>query len=85
MLDPILGTRAGVVSSSRLVQALVVGFCVLFGLTKLRQTTGNGPVVKSLDETLTHRPLQYFSPDAPHGRVDQLHTPELIEAAARKS
>ncbi len=84
MLDALLGTLAGVVSSSLFVLALVVGFCVLFGLVKLRQTTGRGPVVKSLDETLTHLPLKYFSPDTPHGRVDQLHTPELIEAAARK-
>ena len=84
MLDAVLGTLAGVVSSSLFVLALVVGFCVLFGLVKLRSTTGRGAVVKSLDETLTHLPLQYFSPDTPHGRVDQLHTPELIEAAARK-
>ncbi len=85
MLDAILGTLAGVVSSSLFVLALVAGFCVLFGLVKLRQTTGRGAVVKSLDEALTHLPLQYFSPSAPHGDVDQLRTPELIEAAARKS
>jgi len=85
MLDAVLGTLAGVVSSSLFVLALVVGFCVLFGLVKLRQTTGRGAVVKSLDETLTHLPLKYLSPGTPHGLVDQLHTPELIEAAARKS
>ncbi len=85
MLDAVLGTLAGVVSSSLFVLALVVGFCVLFGLVKLRRTAGRGAVVKSLDETLTHLPLQYLSPGTPHGQVDQLHTPELIEAAAPKS
>ena len=85
MLDAVLGTLAGLVSSSLFVLALVVGFCVLFGLVKLRQTAGRGAIVKSLDERLTHLPVQYFSPDTPHGLVDQLHTPELIEAAARKS
>jgi hypothetical protein len=85
VLDAVLGTLAGVVSSSLFVLALVVGFCVLFGLVKLRQTAGRGSVVKSLDETLTHLPVTYFSADTPHGPVDQLHTPELVEAAARKS
>ncbi len=85
MLDAILGTLVGVVSSCVFVLALVGGSCVLFGLVTLRQTTGRGAVVKSLDETLTHLPLQYFAPGTPHGPVDQLHTPELIDAAARKS
>ncbi len=85
MLDAVLGTLAGVVSSSLFVLALVLGFCVLFGLVKLRQTTGRGDIIKSLDETLTHLPVKYFQPGTPHGLVDQLHTPELIEAAARKS
>lgn len=85
MLDAVLGTLAGVVSSSLFVLALVAGFCVLFGLVKLRQTTGGGAVVKSLDETLTRQPQRYLSPDTPRGRVDQLKTPELIEAAARRS
>jgi hypothetical protein len=41
-------------------------------------------VVKSLDERITHRPMTYFPPDAPRGPADQLHAPELVEAAARK-
>ena len=51
---------------------------------------GGGPGVdlsrtRSLDEVLSHQPVHYFSPDDPRGRVDQLHTPELRDAATRPS
>jgi len=49
---------------------LLVGFCTLFVLPKLRRRRGG--------ET-------YFSPDVPYGPVDQLRTPELLETKARKS
>ena len=48
---------------------LFVGFTVLFVLPKLRRTSGE----------------IYLPPDVPHGPVDQLHTPELLESKARKS
>ena len=41
-------------------------------------------VVKSLDETISRRQMNYLLPSAPHGPADQLHSPELVEAAARK-
>jgi hypothetical protein len=41
--------------------------------------------VKSLDETITHRPMIYLKPNAPRGPADQLNAPELVEAAARSS
>ena len=41
-------------------------------------------VIKSLDETLSRQPMIYLSPTAPRGPADQLHSPELLEAAARK-
>jgi len=41
-------------------------------------------VVKSLDETISHKPMVYLLPTAPHGPADQLRAPELLEAAARK-
>ena len=41
-------------------------------------------VVKSLDEMVTRRPMEYLSPTAPRGPADQLKAPELLEAAARK-
>ncbi len=48
---------------------ILVGFCVLFVFPKLRRRGR---------ET-------YLTPDAPHGPVDQLRTPELLESKARKS
>lgn len=85
LLDAVLGTAVGILSSSLFVLALFIGFCVLFGLVKLRRTTGRGRVVRSLDEVLDHQPVRYFSPSDPHGVVDQLHSPELLEAAQRRS
>jgi hypothetical protein len=79
-----LGFLQGFGFSTVFVLVLFIGFCVLFGLTKLKQTSGNTAVVKSLDETISHRPMAYLSPSAPHGPADQLHSPELVEAAARK-
>jgi hypothetical protein len=48
---------------------LLLGFCLLFIFPKLRRP---GAQV-------------YLSPDDPHGTVDQLRTPELLESQARKS
>lgn len=79
-----IGTLQGVGLSTVFVLALFIGFCVIFGFTKLKQTAGNTAVVKSLDETLSHKPMIYLSPSAPHGPADQLRAPELLEAAARK-
>ena len=84
-LDIAIGGVVGVLSSNLFVVALFIGFCVVVGLTKLRRTYGNAPVVKSLDEALSHQPMQYFSPSDPRGPADQLRTPELLEAATRKS
>lgn len=79
-----LGTVQGLLSSSVFVLALFIGFCMLFGLTKLKKTAGNGSVVKSLEETITHTPMVYLTPGAPRGPADQLRSPELLEVAARK-
>jgi hypothetical protein len=62
-----------------------IGFCVVFGFTKTKKTAGgSASVVKSLDERITHKPMAYLMPTAPHGPADQLKAPELLEAAARK-
>ena len=84
-LDAVLGTAVGLVSSTVFVLVLFIGFCVLLGFLKLKTTRGRGRVVKSLDEVLTREPVRYFSPSDPHGIADQLRTPELLEAAQRKS
>jgi len=74
----------GIASSTAFVLALFIGFCVVFGFTKLKRTAGGAMVVKSLDEQITRRPMSYLAPSAPHGPADQLKAPELLEAAARK-
>mgnify|MGYP001559131201 CR=1 FL=1 len=79
-----IGALQGLGLSTVFVLALLIGFCVIVGFTKLRKTAGNSAVVKSLDETISHQPMVYLLPTAPHGPADQLRAPELLEAAARK-
>ena len=80
-----LGTLQGILSSTAFVLALFIGFCVIFVFTKTKKTAGGrASVVKSLDERISHQPFVYFAPGAPHGPADQLKSPELLEAAARK-
>jgi len=80
-----LGALQGVLSSTGFVLALFIGFCVVFGFTKTKKTAGGrAPVVKSLDERISHQPFVYFAPGAPRGPADQLKSPELLEVAARK-
>lgn len=80
----VIGALQGLGASTAFVLALFIGFCVLVGLTKLKKTAGNTSVVKSLDETVSHQPMIYLLPGAPNGPADQLRSPELVEAAARK-
>ena len=81
----VAGAVQGLASSTVFVLLLFIGFCVLVGFTKLKKTAGGSAmVVKSLDETISHRPMEYLKPSDPHGPIDQLHSPELREAAARK-
>jgi hypothetical protein len=79
------GTLQGILSSTVFILALFIGFCIIVGLTKTKRTAGNVAVIKSLDETISHQPMVYLKPTAPRGPADQLHSPELVEAAARKS
>ena len=66
------------------VLVLFIGFCVVVGFTKLKKTAGEAMVIKSLDERVSHKPMEYLAPTAPRGPADQLRAPELLEAAARK-
>ena len=80
-----LGALQGLASSTVFVLVLFIGFCVIFGFTKTMKTAGGrARVVKSLDERISHQPMAYLSSGAPHGPADQLKSPELVEAAARK-
>jgi hypothetical protein len=84
-LQLVVGTLQGIVSSTAFVLFLFIGFCVVVGFTKTKKTAGGRAVViKSLDERISHRPFVYFAPGAPRGPADQLKSPELLEAAARK-
>jgi hypothetical protein len=80
-----IGVLQGFGASTIFVLALFIGFCVLVGFTKLKKTAGNAPVVKSLDETVSGKPMNYLPPTAPRGPADQRRAPELVEAAARRS
>lgn len=79
-----LGTLQGLAVSTAVLLALFIGFCVLLNLPKLRPSGRHTRVVRSLDEMVGQR-QSYLPPDAPRGPVDQLRTPELLEAEARKS
>jgi len=80
-----LGVLQGLASTTVFVLLLFIGFCVIVGFTKLKKTAGGkAMVVKSLDERISHQPMSYFAPTAPHGPADQLRAPELLEHAARK-
>jgi hypothetical protein len=80
-----VGTLQGLGASTVFVLALFIGFCVIFGFTKTKKTAGGrAVVVKSLDERISHQPMAYLLASAPRGNADQLHSPELLEAAARK-
>jgi hypothetical protein len=68
--------------STVFILALLMGFCVLVGLAKLKRTDGRSLVVKSLDEAITYQPVVYMTPAAPRGPADQLATPELKEKRA---
>lgn len=79
-----LGTLQGIVVAALAVLTLFISVCVLLTLTKLRPSGRNTPTVRGLDELLGQRQT-FLPPDAPRGQVDQLRTPELLEARARKS
>lgn len=84
-LQIVVGAVQGLTVSAVFVLILFIGFCIVVGFTKLKKTAGgSAPVIKSLDERLTHQPMQYLAPNAPRGPADQLRAPELVEAAARK-
>jgi hypothetical protein len=80
-----LGLLEGLGASTIFLLALFIGFCVILGLPKLRPAGRKSLVVRSLDEVVGGQPTQYLPANTPRGPIDQLHTPELAEAAARKS
>jgi hypothetical protein len=77
----VVGALQGIGASTAFVLVLFIGFCVIVGFTKTKKTAGGrAPVIKSLDERLSHRPMVYLGPTAPRGPADQLKTPELMQS-----
>jgi hypothetical protein len=79
-----VATLQGLLASSAVLVALILGFCLLLNLSKLRRSGRHSRVVRGLEEVMGGRQT-YLGPDAPRGTVDQLRTPELLEAHARKT
>jgi hypothetical protein len=71
ILHLVTGLLGGITAGVVFLLALFIGFCVIFNLPKLRQTSRNSMVIKSLDERVGE-PIHYLPPDAPRGTVDQL-------------
>jgi hypothetical protein len=80
----VLAVLTGFGASTLFLLALLIGFCVALGFSKLRKSGTKTLTVRSLDERLG-RTQDYLPPTAPRGPADQLATPELLEVAARKS
>ena len=79
-----LGVLQGIGASTVFILALFIGFCVIVGFTKTKQTAGGSAmVVKSLDERISHKAFEYLAPGAPRGPADQLKAPELTEKSSR--
>lgn len=79
-----VATLQGLLVSSGVILALFLGFCLLLNLPKLRPSGRHSRVVRGLEEVMGGQ-QSYLGPDAPRGTVDQLRTPELLEALDRKS
>jgi hypothetical protein len=84
ILPGAIGTLEGLAVSTVSLLVLFIGFCLLFNIPKLRSSGRHSKVVRGLDE-LVGVSQRYLRADAPSGTVDQLHTPELLEAQRRKS
>jgi hypothetical protein len=72
ILQLAIGAVQGLTVSAVAVLIIFIGFCVIVGFTKTKRTAGNASVVKSLDESVSHKPVIYLLPNAPRGPVDQL-------------
>ena len=67
----LFGLLQGIGAAVVVLLGLIAGFCVVFGLPKLRASTRTSMVVRNLDERLGAT-TRYLPPDAPRGPIDQL-------------
>lgn len=63
----VFGVVQGLASSTVFILALMIGFCVVVGFTKLKKTAGGVMVIKSLDEQVSHKTMEYLKPGDPPG------------------
>jgi len=85
---PWLGLLGGALWSIGVVAVfilgVIIGLTLMFGAKKLRRTGRAG--ARSLDELVGQASYaRALPPSAQRGPIDQLRTPELLEAAERKS
>lgn len=67
----VIGALTGLGVSTLFVLVLWIGFCVLLGFTKHRQSGPGTLIVRSLEEAGGQR-ATYLPPNAPRGPIDQL-------------
>jgi hypothetical protein len=78
------GALQGITVIAGFLLAVFIAVTVLADVRKLRRRGRNG--ARSLEELVGQdRFGRFLPPDTPRGPVDQLRTPELLEAAQRKS
>jgi hypothetical protein len=78
-----LGTLQGIAVAVIAIAGLFLGFCLLFTLVKVRASGRQSGTVRGLEEVVGGRQA-FFPADVPRGPIDQLRTPELLEAQARR-
>jgi hypothetical protein len=85
VIDLVVGALTAIGASTVFVLALFLGFCIILGFPKLRQTAGRkSKTVKSLEELVGQAAyVEYMPPDRPRGPIDVLKTPELLERASK--
>jgi hypothetical protein len=81
VVDLLTGALIAIGSSTVFVLALFLGFCIILGFPKLRVTAGRKfMTIKSLEEKVGQEAFaKYLPADSPHGPIDVLRTPELLE------
>jgi hypothetical protein len=80
----LFGAVQGITVVAVFILAVIIGLTLVLDLKKLRRARRGG--ARSLEELVGQERFGAFlPPSAPRGPIDQLRTPELLEAAERKS
>jgi hypothetical protein len=80
----VLGVLLGIAVIAVFLLVIFIAATWLIGVVKLNRRGPEG--ARSLEERVGQGQFaRFLPPTAPRGRVDQLRTPELLEAASRKS